>query len=122
MTHVLGHLPDPTAVLSEVRRVLVPGGALVVTTPNRAFVDVHRVFNDRGLLPYRRDPTVLRYFDATDLREMLEAAGLRPVTVETFGDTPELSPELAALDLLDDDLELDDPALRERLVAVAQRG
>jgi 2-polyprenyl-3-methyl-5-hydroxy-6-metoxy-1,4-benzoquinol methylase len=33
-SHLIEHLPDPRSFLAEVRRILLPGGCVIVTTPN----------------------------------------------------------------------------------------
>ena len=45
MSHVIEHVLDPVALLVEARRVLKPGGRLVVTTPNVQSVG-HKKFQD----------------------------------------------------------------------------
>jgi len=54
---VLEHVPDEAATLAEMRRLLRPGGRLVLTVPNRWWVfETHGA--DLPLLPWNRVPLV----------------------------------------------------------------
>lgn len=54
MNHVIEHVFDPIALLTEIRRILKPGGRLVVVTPNAMSVG-HSIYGRfwRGLEPPR---------------------------------------------------------------------
>lgn len=56
------HVPDARALVVEIRRVLKPGGRLVLSTPNRAFGPPER---------HTTNPFHIREFTADELRELL---------------------------------------------------
>ena len=54
---VLEHVPDEQAALAEIRRILRPGGKLIVSVPNRWWIfETHGA--DLPLLPWNRVPLV----------------------------------------------------------------
>jgi ubiquinone/menaquinone biosynthesis C-methylase UbiE len=87
---VLEHLFEPQKAVAEFRRVLVPGGLLIVSVPNIAYW-VRRVelgllgrFNPFGdeesvTQPWR-DPHI-RFFTSRSIRHMLESAGYEAIRV-----------------------------------------
>jgi SAM-dependent methyltransferase len=76
MSHVIEHVPDPIACLDKCRRLLKPGGRLVVSTPNVRSLG-HQTFKSawRGLEP----PRHLHIFPHHLLGECAKRAGLKVV-------------------------------------------
>ncbi|HEY1380481.1 MAG TPA: class I SAM-dependent methyltransferase [Gemmataceae bacterium] len=78
MWHSLEHVHEPLTTLREVRRLLVPGGRLVVAVPNIAGA----AFGWFGPAWFGLDlPRHLTHFTPPTLRRMLERAGFRVVAV-----------------------------------------
>jgi len=76
MSHVIEHVPEPVACLDKCRRLLRPGGRLVVSTPNIRSLG-HQRFKEcwRGLEP----PRHLQIFAPNLLGECARRAGLEVV-------------------------------------------
>ena len=116
---VLEHLPDPLAVLRQVRRGLRRGGYVVLSLPNIAHADV-KLQLLRGRFPYRDtgllDRTHLHFFTLDAIEEMIRDAGLLLVdlqrvilpvfTTEQAVDRDSVSPEVLASVLEDPESEV----------------
>lgn len=80
LNHVVEHLPDALSTLSECRRILKPGGVLVLYTPNSVSLG-HAVFrsNWRGLEP----PRHLNIFGPRSIVTLLRQAGFEDCRITT---------------------------------------
>lgn len=82
---VLEHLRHPLKALRACRKVLAPGGYVVLSVPNIAHADVAMVLA-RGRFPYHDwgllDRTHVHFFTLDSLREMIRDAGFLMVDLE----------------------------------------
>lgn len=80
INHVIEHVPEPLGLLQECRRILKPGGKLVVATPNATSWG-HRLYGAdwRGLEP----PRHLHIFTPSSLAILVEQTGLQLVELST---------------------------------------
>ncbi|MDN3020424.1 class I SAM-dependent methyltransferase [Streptomyces sp. S.PB5] len=94
-SEVIEHLVDPDAAMDEIRRILRPGGHLMLSTPNLAawynrallFAGVQPVFSEVSLRaihgrPGREVVGHLRLYTPRALREFVTAAGFTVVHLE----------------------------------------
>jgi len=80
MFHVLEHVDDPIKLLEECRKILKPGGELVVGVPN--FGSIMRRFMGMEWVGYQL-PTHLHHFSDKSLLLAGDKAGLRTITIDT---------------------------------------
>jgi ubiquinone/menaquinone biosynthesis C-methylase UbiE len=63
------HIPDDKTYVAEARRILVPGGTFVCSTPNRLLVNPGNTISDRPFNPFH-----VREYSAAELDSVLRTA------------------------------------------------
>ncbi|HTD53144.1 MAG TPA: class I SAM-dependent methyltransferase [Thermoanaerobaculia bacterium] len=82
LQQVIEHVPDPGGMIGELARILAPGGAAVVETPNTASWD-HALFRRRYWGGYHI-PRHFFLFQKRTLRALLERSGFDVVRVQSL--------------------------------------
>jgi 2-polyprenyl-3-methyl-5-hydroxy-6-metoxy-1,4-benzoquinol methylase len=84
---VLEHLVHPTVVLADISQRLNPGGKVIVSLPNIAFVG-NRLSHLLGRWDYRDygilDRTHLRFFTRRTMIQLIEGVGLKVARVDGY--------------------------------------
>jgi len=132
---VIEHLVNPDHMLREIRRVLKPGGALLLTTPNLASW-VNRLIFLLGYQPYNAEVSTeilagvpwkahsfskpsghIRPFTLRALKELLHYHGFKVAKVV---EAPGVNPPIKAFQLIDRIFSLR-PSLARRLIVLAYK-
>jgi SAM-dependent methyltransferase len=71
-TEVMEHVPDPVHFLSEINRVLQPGGALIMTTP--------------FIIPMHEQPYDFYRFTKHGIEHLLDSSGFEVKNITSFAD------------------------------------
>ena len=80
-SHVIEHIPDPRAFLRSIRRHLVPGGLLVLVTPNTSGLQA-RLFGSRWRSAIADH---VHLFSRRNLLRLLSAEGFQAIRIQTWG-------------------------------------
>ncbi len=84
MLAVLEHLPDPVHVMSEVYRILKPGGVFLVTVPSARAEKVLPTLAKFNIVRQEMIDQHYHYFTHDKLRKLARKAGFRDVVVESW--------------------------------------
>lgn len=86
---VIEHVADGAGLLDELRRVLRPGGRLLLSTPDHPRRLVWALALRRGAFERHFDPRAdhLRFFTQRTLGLLLEEAGFSPLAIDRRGGT-----------------------------------
>jgi 2-polyprenyl-3-methyl-5-hydroxy-6-metoxy-1,4-benzoquinol methylase len=80
-SHLIEHVPDPSLFLTEVRRILAPGGMAIITTPNRQGLQARLLGrNWRSAIADH-----LTLFSKKTFAQLLKKAGFASEKVVTWG-------------------------------------
>ena len=85
MVSVLEHVADAPRLLSEIRRLLAPGGVALVNVPSwrgKTFLEFSAF--RLGLSPAKEMDDHKMYYDVRDLWPLLVSAGFRPSRIKCF--------------------------------------
>lgn len=85
---VIEHLHHPLAVMQRLRKLLVPGGLLMLSTPNAAHWQVNR--EPQNWTGFRSIPLHVVFFTDLSLVTLLERAGFQRVTIFKTAPLPTL--------------------------------
>lgn len=101
---VLEHLADPYAVLAELRKVMSPGGYLLVSLPNARNLRLAYDLVVRGSFAYtdhgHRDWTHLRWFTRRDAIAAIERAGFSVLKTSSPASTSPLRARVRSVQLV----------------------
>lgn len=129
---LLEHLPtDPMHMMGEINRILLPGGYVVLTTPNiaslRSIAAVLQGFHPQLFSTYLRpkdgetDARHHREYTPVEIRQLLENSGFEVTLLETGPFREEPKPELAWVEHLLDRYILSSENRGEGIYAVGRK-
>jgi 2-polyprenyl-3-methyl-5-hydroxy-6-metoxy-1,4-benzoquinol methylase len=80
LSHVIEHVHDPRGLLREIRRILAPGGRLLLSTPNASSWGHHVLRSD---WPFLDPPRHLNIFSVPSLLRLCREAGFFNLSIHT---------------------------------------